>query len=171
MQAQAPENVLELRDIAKTFGGTHALRQVTVTVRPGEVHAIVGENGAGKSTLIKILCGVYKADQGTIILDGHPVNFHNPQDAIRMGIATVHQQFTLVPELTVAENIFLGRPPRTTAGLVDWNRLYLEAEAVLKRIDFDLDVRRPVRVYGAAGRQVTEIARALSLDAKMLILD
>jgi ribose transport system ATP-binding protein len=169
MQAQV--NLLELRDIAKTFGGTHALQQVTVTIRPGEIHAIVGENGAGKSTLIKILCGVYKADQGTIILDGHLVNFHNPQGAMRMGIATVHQQFTLVPELTVAENIFLGRLPRGGAGLVDWNQLYLDAEAILKRVDFDLDVRRPVRVYGAAGRQVTEIARALSLNAKILILD
>ena len=165
------ENLLELRDIVKTFGGTRALRHVTVTVRPGEVHAIVGENGAGKSTLMKILCGVYKADQGTVILDGHAVHFHNPLDAMRMGIATVHQQFTLVPELTVAENIFLGRLPRGAAGLVDWDRLYRDAEAVLQRVDFALDVRRPVRVYGAAGRQVTEIARALSLDAKILILD
>jgi ABC-type sugar transport system ATPase subunit len=90
---------------------------------------------------------------------------------MRMGIATVHQQFALVPELTVAENIFLGRLPRSTGGLVDWERLFRDAEAVLKRIDFDLDVRRPVRVYGAAGRQVTEIARALTLDAKILILD
>ena len=169
MQAQV--NLLELRDIAKTFGGTHALQQVTVTIRPGEVHAIVGENGAGKSTLIKILCGVYKADHGTIMLDGQLVNVHNPQGAIRLGIATVHQQFTLVPELTVAENIFLGRLPRGAGGLIDWNQLYIDAEAILKRVDFDLDVRRPVRVYGAAGRQVTEIARALSLNAKILILD
>jgi ABC-type sugar transport system ATPase subunit len=166
-----PENLLELRDIVKTFGGTRALREVTVTVRPGEVHAIVGENGAGKSTLIKILCGAYKADQGSVVLNGHPVHFPNPQSAMRMGIATVHQHFALVPELTVAENIFLGRLPRTAAGMVDWNQLYLDAEAVLRRIDFNLDVRRPVRIYGAAGRQVTEIARALSLEAKVLILD
>ncbi|MFN8591671.1 MAG: sugar ABC transporter ATP-binding protein [Thermomicrobiales bacterium] len=165
------EHVLELRDIAKTFGGTHALRGVTVIVRPGEVHAIVGENGAGKSTLIKILCGYYRADEGTIILEGNPVHIHNPQGAMRMGIATVHQQFTLVPELSVAENIFLGRLPRGGNGLIDWDRLYRDAEAVLERIDFALDVRRPVRMYGAAGRQVTEIARALSLDAKILILD
>src|SRR3954447_5864686 len=124
MQAQV--NLLELRDIAKTFGGTHALQQVTVTIRPGEVHAIVGENGAGKSTLIKILCGVYKADHGTIMLDGQLVNVHNPQGAIRLGIATVHQQFTLVPELTVAENIFLGRLPRGAGGLIDWNQLYID---------------------------------------------
>lgn len=170
-QQQEQVNLLELRDIVKTFGGTHALRQVTITVRPGEVHALIGENGAGKSTLIKILCGAYKADHGDIMLDGHPVTFPNPQSAMRMGIATVHQHFTLVPELTVAENIFLGRLPRTAGGLIDWPRLYLDAEAVLRRIDFELDVRRPVRVYGAAGRQVTEIARALSLDAKVLILD
>ncbi len=165
------ENLLELRDIAKTFGGTRALRGVTVTVRPGEVHAIVGENGAGKSTLIKILCGFYRADEGSVILDGHPVQIHNPQGAMQMGIATVHQQFALVPGLTVAENIYLGRLPRGANGLIDWNRLFRDAEAVLRRIDFDLDVRRPVSVYGAAGRQVTEIARALSLDAKILILD
>jgi rhamnose transport system ATP-binding protein len=165
------QHLLELRDIAKTFGGTQALQHVTVTVYPGEVHAIVGENGAGKSTLMKILCGAYKPDAGAIVLDGVVVSMSNPQHAMRLGIATVHQNFTLVPELSVAENIFLGRLPRTQAGLVDWEALYEDAAAVLRRIDLDLDVRRPVRALGAAGRQVTEIARALSLDAKILILD
>jgi ABC-type sugar transport system ATPase subunit len=166
-----PEQILELRDIVKTFGGTRALQHVTIAVRPGEVHAIVGENGAGKSTLMKVLCGAYKPDQGTIVLDGAVVTMSNPQHAMRLGIATVHQTFTLIPELSVAENIFLGRLPRTKSGLVDWDTLYQDAEAVLRRIDFDLDVRRPVRTLGAAGKQVTEIARALSLDAKILILD
>ncbi|MCC7021450.1 MAG: sugar ABC transporter ATP-binding protein [Thermomicrobiales bacterium] len=164
-------NILELRDIDKSFGGTHALRSVTVTIRPGEVHAIVGENGAGKSTLMKILCGAYRPDHGTIVLNRAPVQISGPQQAIGLGIGIVHQTFTLVPELSVAENIFLGRLPRTPSGLVDWNRLYQDADAVLQRLELDLDVRRPVRLLGAAGRQVTEIARAVSLDAKILILD
>lgn len=164
-------NILELRDIDKSFGGTHALRSVTVTIRPGEVHAIVGENGAGKSTLMKILCGAYKPDQGTILLNGATVHIGSPQQAMDHGIAIVHQTFTLVPELSVAENIFLGRLPRTASSLVDWNRLYQDAEGVLRRLDLDLDVRKPVRALGAAGRQVTEIARAVSLNAKILILD
>ena len=130
MHARAPENLLELRDIAKTFGGTHALRQVTVTVRPGEVHAIVGENGAGKSTLMKILCGAYKARRG----HDHPrwpagqLSAPPARDAARESRPSI-STFTLVPELTVAENIFLGRLPRTTVGLVDWDRLYRDAEA------------------------------------------
>jgi len=165
------EHILELRDIVKTFGGTRALDHVTVTVRPGEVHAIVGENGAGKSTLMKVLCGACKFDQGSIVLRGEPINVSNPHHAMQLGIATVHQQFTLIPELTVAENLFLGRLPRTRLGLVDWDRLYRDAEEVLGRLESSLDVRQPVRTLGAAARQITEIARALSLDAKILILD
>jgi ABC-type sugar transport system ATPase subunit len=165
------QQILELRDIVKTFGGTHALQGVTVTIRPGEIHAIVGENGAGKSTLMKILCGAYKPDEGTITLDGSTVQMSGPQHAMRLGIATVHQTFTLVPELSVAENIYLGRLPRSQSGFIDWDKLYADAGAVVRRMEIDLDVRRPVRTLGAAGRQVTEIARALSLDAKILILD
>ncbi len=165
------ENLLELRDIVKTFGGTHALRQVTVMVKPGEVHAIVGENGAGKSTLMRVLCGVHRPDQGEIYLDGNLVHVNSPQHAIRLGIATVHQHFNLIPALTVAENIFLGRVPLNAAGLVDWDRLHRDASELLRRLAFELDVRRLVRTLGAAGRQVTEIARALSLDAKIVILD
>jgi ABC-type sugar transport system ATPase subunit len=166
-----PEHILELRDIVKTFGGTRALDHVTLRVRPGEVHAIVGENGAGKSTLMKVLCGACKLDHGSIVLHGRPIHVSNPHHAMQLGIATVHQQFALIPELTVAENLFLGRLPRTRYGLVDWARLYRDAAEVLSRLEFSLDVRQPVRSLGAAARQVTEIARALSLDAKILILD
>jgi ABC-type sugar transport system ATPase subunit len=165
------EHILELRDIVKTFGGTRALDHVTVTVRPGEVHAIVGENGAGKSTLMKVLCGACRQDEGSIVLRGEPIQVNNPHHAMDLGIATVHQHFTLIPELSVAENLFLGRLPRTRLGLVDWDRLYRDAAEVLSRLDFTLDVRQPVRALGAAARQVTEIARALSLDARILILD
>ncbi|MCA9877796.1 MAG: sugar ABC transporter ATP-binding protein [Thermomicrobiales bacterium] len=165
------DNILELRDIQKTFGGTRALKSVTVTVRPGEVHAIVGENGAGKSTLMKILCGAYKPDQGTILLNGSPVQLASPHHAMNLGVATVHQTFTLVPELSVAENIYLSRLPRTRAGFIDWDTLYADAQALLTRMSLDLDVKAPVQTLGAAGKQITEIARALSLDAKILILD
>jgi ABC-type sugar transport system ATPase subunit len=165
------EHILELRDVVKTFGGTRALDHVTVTVRPGEVHAIVGENGAGKSTLMKAICGACKLDQGSIILRGEQIHLSNPHHAMLLGIATVHQHFTLIPELSVAENLFLGRLPRTRLGLVDWDQLYRDAADVLNRLNFRLDVRRPVRTLGAAARQVVEIARALSLDARILILD
>jgi ABC-type sugar transport system ATPase subunit len=165
------EHILELRDVVKTFGGTRALDHVTVTVRPGEVHAIVGENGAGKSTLMKAICGACKLDQGSIILRGEQIHLSNPHHAMLLGIATVHQHFTLIPELSVAENLFLGRLPRTRLGLVDWDQLYRDAAEVLNRLNFRLDVRRPVRTLGAAARQVVEIARALSLDARILILD
>jgi ABC-type sugar transport system ATPase subunit len=165
------EHILELRDIVKTFGGTRALDHVTVTVRPGEVHAIVGENGAGKSTLMKVICGACKLDRGSIVLRGEQIHLNNPHHAMLLGIGTVHQHFTLIPELSVAENLFLGRLPRTRLGLVDWDQLYRDAAEVLNRLNFKLDVRQPVRTLGAAARQVVEIARALSLDARILILD
>ena len=165
------EHILELRDVVKTFGGTRALDHVTVTVRPGEVHAIVGENGAGKSTLMKVICGACKLDQGSIVLRGEQIHLSNPHHAMLLGIGTVHQHFTLIPELSVAENLFLGRLPRTRLGLVDWDQLYRDAAEVLNRLNFRLDVKQPVRTLGAAARQVVEIARALSLDARILILD
>jgi ABC-type sugar transport system ATPase subunit len=166
-----PAHILELRDIVKTFGGTRALDHVSLTVRLGEVHAIVGENGAGKSTLMKILCGAYKSDRGSIVLRGSPIHVNNPHHAMQLGIAAVHQQFALIPELSVAENMFLGRLPRMWSGLVDWDHLYRDAAEALVRLDFEIDVRRPVRTLSAAARQVIEIARALSLRAKVLILD
>ena len=165
------EHILELRDVVKTFGGTRALDHVTVTIRPGEVHAIVGENGAGKSTLMKVICGACRLDQGSIVLRGEQIHLSDPHHAMLLGIGTVHQHFTLIPELSVAENLFLGRLPRTRLGLVDWDQLYRDATEVLNRLNFRLDVKQPVRTLGAAARQVVEIARALSLDARILILD
>jgi ribose transport system ATP-binding protein len=165
------EIVLETRELVKDFGGTRALDRVSFSARRAEVHAVVGENGAGKSTLMKVICGALKPDHGTLHMEGHRIHVDSPHHAMQLGISIVHQQFTLVPGLTVAENIFLGRMPRTRLGLMDWRRLFLDAEVLLRRLDFDLDVRRPVRMLGAAGAQVTEIARALSVDAKVLIMD
>lgn len=163
--------VLEARDVVKDFGGTRALDHVHFSANAGEVHAVLGENGAGKSTLMKIIGGALRPDRGELYLADRPAQFDNPLQAMESGVSVVHQQFTLAPELTVAENIFLGREPRNRWGLVDWKRLFEEARALLKYLDFDLDPRRPVKEIGAGERRVTEIARALSISAKVLIMD
>ena len=163
--------MLETREITKDFGATRALDRVSFAVRAGEVHALVGENGAGKSTLMKIISGVLKPDSGTIHLHGSPIDVDNPHHALRLGISIVHQQSGLVPGLTVAENIFLGRMPKTKLGLVDWKKLYRDAIALLRRLDFTLDVHRPAGNLDAASQQVAEIARALSVSAQVLIMD
>ena len=163
--------MLDARDITKDFGGTRALDRVNFSANAGEVHAVLGENGAGKSTLMKIIGGALQPDGGTLSLEGRAVRFGSPHEAMAAGVSVVHQQFTLVPELTVAENVFLGREPRNRLGLVDWKRMFAEARALLARLDFDLDPGRPVKELGPGGRRVTEIARALSISANVLIMD
>ena len=163
--------MLRASEIVKDFGGTRALDHVTFEVGKQEVHAVVGANGAGKSTLMNVICGALKPDHGTIEIEGRAVRMNSPHDAMRSGISVVHQQFSLVPELTVAENICLGSMPRTRFGLVDWRRLFEVAEEVVERLGFDLDLRRPVKSLGAAACQLVEIARALSTSARVLILD
>ena len=163
--------MLETRSVSKSFGGTRALDQVSFEVRAGEVHALVGENGAGKSTLMKIVSGALKQDSGTIHLNGSAIDLDSPHHALRLGISIVHQQSGLAPDLTVAENIFLGRMPKTRLGLVDWKKLYSSATALLEHLDFGLDVHRPAGKLDAASQQVVEIARALSVSARVLIMD
>ena len=163
--------MLETREIIKDFGGTRALDRVSFAANPGEVHALVGENGAGKSTLMKIISGALKPDSGTIHMQGHAIHIDNPHHALRLGISIVYQQSALVPDLTVAENIFLGRMPKTKLRLVDWKKLYRDAIALLEDLDFSLDVHRPAGDLDAASRQVIEIARALSVSAQVLIMD
>ncbi len=163
--------MLEARDIVKDFGGTRALDRVNFSANAGEVHAVLGENGAGKSTLMKIICGALRPDGGALYLGGRPARFDSPHEAMDAGVSVVHQQYTLVPELSVAENIFLGREPLNRFGLVDWRRLFAEARALLEYLDFDVDPSRAVKELGAGGRRVTEIARALSISAKVLIMD
>ena len=128
------------------------------------MHAVLGENGAGKSTLMKVIGGALRPDRGELYLAGRPAQFDNPLQAMESGVSVVHQQFTLVPELSVAENIFLGREPRNRWGLVDWKRLFEKARALLKHLDFGLDPRRPIKEIGAGERRVTEIcARSVDL--------
>jgi ABC-type sugar transport system ATPase subunit len=164
--------ILELKGISKTFPGVRALSDISFDVRPSEVHALLGENGAGKSTLIKIMSGVYKPDAGTIELDGKPTAFSSPQEAQGAGIATIYQELLLFPELTVAENIFMGHAPKSRFGAIDWGKMRERAHDVLESLDIrDLDVRAPVGALSVGNRQRVEIAKALSHNARILIMD
>jgi ribose transport system ATP-binding protein len=163
--------MLEIRAVSKSFPGVRALHAVSFTVEHGEVHALVGENGAGKSTLMKILSGAYSDFQGDLMLDGQPLVLGGPRDAQLRGIATIYQELNLIPELTVAENIFLGREPRTATGLLDVARMDDEARGLLDRLNLAIPPNRPVKWLRVGEQQLVEVAKALSLDARLLILD
>ena len=162
---------IEMKGISKRFPGVRALDSVDLTLRTGEVHALTGENGSGKSTLARVLAGLTHSDAGQILLDGQPVQFQNPADAIAKGIVMISQELTLAPTLTVAENIFLGRLPRSRLGLVDWPRLQREAIAALDRLDVHVPPHTRVSDLTVELRQEVEIARALSTGARLIILD
>jgi ribose transport system ATP-binding protein len=163
--------MLEIRTISKRFPGVRALHNVSFTVARGEVHALIGENGAGKSTLMKILSGVYPDYDGEVLIDGQPLVLSGPSDAQHRGIATIYQELNLIPELTVAENIFLGRELRTATGLLDVNRMERDARALLDRLSLPIPPDRPVKWLRVGEQQLVEVAKALSLDARLLILD
>ena len=161
--------LLELRNISKSFAMTAALTDMSFSVVPGEIHAIVGENGAGKSTLIKIMTGVYQPDRGDLLWQGRPVNIANTQAAQALGIAAIFQEPMVFPDLDVAENIFISH--RRMGALMNWNKLYADAEKLIARLGVSLDVRRPASGLTLAEQQTVEIARALSLNVKVLIMD
>ncbi|WP_410594475.1 sugar ABC transporter ATP-binding protein [Amycolatopsis sp. lyj-23] len=163
--------VLEVSGVTKRFPGTLALDDVSFALAPGEVHALVGENGAGKSTLIKVLTGVYQPDEGEVRHLGEPVTFKRPIDAQRAGISTIYQEVNLVPLMSIAGNVFLGREPRTKAGLVDWSKMYADARELLKGYGIDDDVKRPLHTLGVGAQQMVALARAVSTDAKVVIMD
>ena len=165
---QAP--VLELSGISKRFAGIVALNKVSLSVRPGEVMALIGENGAGKSTLVKTLTGIYTPDEGSIRLGGQEVVFASPQDAMRAGITAVHQETVMFDELTVAENIYVGRHP-SRAGRIDWKLIEAEAAKLFERLEVALPVRARVKDLSVAQRHFVEIARALSQEARVVIMD
>jgi len=156
--------------ISKSFPGIRALSDVDLDVAAGEVHAVVGENGAGKSTLSKIISGVYTADSGQLLVDGHAVSFTSPREALDRGIATIAQELALVPELTVAENVFLGREPRTL-GWINRRRLRKEYQAVAESTGFDLPADTVVGGLRTADQQKVEIMRALARGASLIIMD
>ena len=162
--------LLEVRGLSKRFPGVQALQAVDFTVRRGEVHALMGENGAGKSTLIKGITGVYPPDSGTVRLEGVDVSPRSPRAAEALGISTVYQEVNLIPHLSIAENICLGREP-TRFGIIRWRAMARRADAALARVDLKLDVSRPLSSYSIAVQQLTAIARALDISAKLLILD
>jgi simple sugar transport system ATP-binding protein len=162
--------VLEVAGIHKQFPGVKALCDAGLRLFPGEVHTLMGQNGAGKSTLIKVLTGVYTPDSGSILLEGQSIAPRSTQDAQALGISTVYQEVNLCPNLSVAENIFIGRYPRKW-GMVDWRAMRREAAALLQRLRIEIDVSKPLASYPLAIQQMAAIARALATEARVLILD
>jgi rhamnose transport system ATP-binding protein len=163
--------LVELRGLSKSYGGVRALSDVGFSIAEASVHALVGENGAGKSTLVKILTGVVHPDEGEILIGGEPVAIGDPPTAHRLGILAMYQEPTVFQDLSVAENVFAGRHPRTALHAVDWRELRARAKGILDELGADFGPDRPVRGLGVADRQLLEIAKALSSDARLLIMD
>ena len=161
---------LEVRGVTKVFPGTRALDQVQLQVRPGEVHALCGENGAGKSTLMNIIGGVFPPTEGEILFEGAPIAPRSPKEAQDIGIGFVHQELSLCPHLTAAENIFIGRLPHK-GGMIDFKRLWADADMVLKQFNANLPSSALVSELTVSEQQIMEIAKSVSLNCKLLILD
>ncbi|MFD4575740.1 sugar ABC transporter ATP-binding protein [Streptomyces sp. NPDC058417] len=166
-----PAEVLAVRGLSKTFPGVRALDDVDLTLHAGEVHALIGENGAGKSTLIKLLTGVYRPDAGDITFQGRQVAFGTPLEAQKAGISTIYQEVNLIPLLSVARNLFLGREPRNRFGLLDFARMHREAEQTLRTYGVRVDVRQPLRTLGVGAQQMVALARAVATEARIVIMD
>ncbi len=161
--------VMQLDGVHKRFGATRALDGAGITLLPGEVHALVGENGAGKSTLIKTMTGIYQPDEGEIHVDGEPAVMSSSADAQSRGIVAIYQEPMIFPDLSVAENIFIGH--RNRGQLVRWRKMYDEADKILRSLDIDVDSRAPANTLAVAAQQAVEIAKAISLDTRVLIMD
>lgn len=165
------QNIIEFQDVTKEFPGVRALNSVSFTIRKGEVHSLVGENGAGKSTLMKLLSGQYGHEGGTILLEGESINFTSQSVAIESGISTVYQELTLCTNLSVVQNIFLGREIKNSLGIIDSNVMENETRELLRHFGKEIDPKSIIKDLSIAEQQVIEIARAISLNAKVLILD
>lgn len=163
--------VLEMKNISKSFGGVHALKSIDFSLKHGEIHGLLGENGAGKSTLIKVLGGVHKPDGGDIFIDSQKVDITNVHEASELGIGIIHQEIVLVPELSIAENIFLGREPVNSIGIKNHNQMIRQAEEMVKSMDLKLDVTTKVVDLSIAQQQLVEIIKAISFEPKILIMD
>ncbi len=169
MERHSP--TLEVRRVTKRFPGVLALDDVSFELRPREVHALVGENGAGKSTLIKVITGVYRPDKGQVLFNGEEVSFADPRESQAAGISTIYQEINLIPLLSVAQNVFLGREPRNSLGLIDKASMNREAAEILERYGIQADVTAPLRSLGLGVQQMVAIARAISVDARAVIMD
>ncbi|WP_168801040.1 sugar ABC transporter ATP-binding protein [Peteryoungia ipomoeae] len=169
LQADTP--ILEMRGISQIFPGVKALDGVNIALYPGKVTALIGENGAGKSTLVKILTGIYRPNEGEILIDGKPTAFTNAQDAIDAGVTAIHQETVLFDELTVGENIFLGHPPKTRFGLIDWRLINERSRTLMQALESDIDPTTKLKDFSIAQRHLVAIARALSVEARIVIMD
>lgn len=165
------EPILEMRGISQIFPGVKALDQVSVSLYPGQVTALIGENGAGKSTLVKILTGIYRPTEGEILIDGQRVQFASAQSAIDAGVTAIHQETVLFDELTVGENIFLGHAPRTRFGTIDWRTIHNRSRELLRQLESDIDPTIRLKDLSIAQRHLVAIARALSVEARIVIMD
>ncbi|MBB3610791.1 sugar ABC transporter ATP-binding protein [Rhizobium sp. BK602] len=163
--------ILEMRGISQIFPGVKALDGVSIALYPGKVTALIGENGAGKSTLVKILTGIYRPNEGEILVDGKPVTFHNAQAAIDAGVTAIHQETVLFDELTVAENIFLGHAPRTSWRTIDWKTMNSRSRQLLESLESSIDPTTRLKDLSIAQRHLVAIARALSIEARIVIMD
>jgi D-xylose transport system ATP-binding protein len=168
----AQADLLVMNSISKEFPGVKALKDVSLTLREGEILALCGENGAGKSTLMKILSGLYGSHQytGEIIISGRKQKFRNVCDSENAGIAIIHQELSLIPDMTIGENVFIGREP-STFGVIDWNKLYSDTKKICESIGFKRNTRRTIKQLGVGEKQLVEIAKALSQNPKILVLD
>ena len=163
--------IIKMKGIDKTFGGIQALQQVDFELLPGEVHALLGENGAGKSTLMKCLAGIYPPDRGTVFFEDRPVEITRVSDSLALGIAFIQQELVLADQLTVAENIFMGREPLTNLKLIDRSRLFAEAQRLVDGLDGGFNVHLLAGMLSTAQKQIVEIAKALSMNARVVIMD
>jgi ribose transport system ATP-binding protein len=163
--------LLELQSVSKSFGGVEALRDVSFALSAGEIHGLVGENGAGKSTLMKIIAGVHSDFSGRYLIEGHEVRFRSPRDALAAGIGMVHQELSIIPDLTVAENVFLGKQPTNRAGLVRWGEMARLAREQLANLGIDVDPSRSIGELPIGLQQLIEVARVLYSGARIIILD
>lgn len=165
------EQLLKMSGITKTFPGVRALSNVSFDLNKGELHALVGENGAGKSTLMKILSGLYKADEGDLFIKGEKIVSTGLREMINLGIGVIYQELNLIPYLSVSENIFLGREPKTSFGTIDWSKMHKMTHDALEPFKLDIKPQQKVKSLGAAHQQIVEIAKALSLQAEILVMD
>ncbi|WP_323016798.1 sugar ABC transporter ATP-binding protein [Castellaniella sp.] len=165
------ENLIELRHISKHFGGVHALKDVSLAIRPGEIHCLAGENGSGKSTVIKVISGVYLPDQGDILIDGQPVSRLDPVKSVRHGIQVIYQDFSLFGNLSVAENLAMNTFLQERRKTIDWRRVRVLADEALNRLGVQMDLDALVDDLPTSGKQTVAIARAMMADARLLIMD
>jgi inositol transport system ATP-binding protein len=163
--------ILEVKKISKSFAGNHVLQEISFRVESGQVHALIGENGAGKSTLMNIIGGIHQPDGGQIFFDGRPVVFANPLEAMKSGISIVHQELSLAPNMNLAQNIFLRREPVNALGFIDWKKLYADTRAIFTRLGIELDPKTLASKLSVSVQQVVEIAKALSFEARVIIMD